>query len=142
MVRCRWRGKSPRPARGCRGATKRPSVDGCRESRNPPRVIQRQGVDHGSREHGGLLSGDETANVYWRGDGSMPEPRHGWGCNGGAAPLAKIARVLPPQTSCGSRGAPVFCFLLGPALTMKDSWRGVSTCARWHAAIRFCESMH
>lgn len=42
MVRCRWSGKAPRPARGCQGAAKRPLVDGCRESRILPRVVQGQ----------------------------------------------------------------------------------------------------
>jgi len=32
MVRCRWSGNAPSPARGCQGAATRHLVDGCMET--------------------------------------------------------------------------------------------------------------
>jgi hypothetical protein len=76
MVRCRWRGKSPSPASGFKGAAKRSFVEGCRESE----------VFLASDQPAARLNGGKWFNAM---------ERHGpGGCNGDApaGPLAKMVR--------------------------------------------------
>lgn len=77
MVRCRWSGKAPSPARGCQGATKRLLVDGCRVSE-----ISRAWFTGKTRDHGVPGSSEARPGCRWNGQNVPP-----WFGAGGAGKL-------------------------------------------------------
>lgn len=77
MVRCRWSGNAPSPARGCQGATKRLLGDGCRES-----GISRAWFTGKTDDHGVPGSLEARPGCRWNGQNVPP-----WFGAGGAGRL-------------------------------------------------------
>jgi hypothetical protein len=86
-------------ARGSRGAAKRPSVDGCRESEISLRVIQRQDADQGG------LGGAWRLRPEWRWIGHDGPPWFGAGGAGKLQALRVIDRRNGLMTLDGSMPA-------------------------------------
>lgn len=117
-----WVRGARKPLVGVPRGAECPLVDGCRESGNLPRVVRRQdagavqgGVCPDAVQRQTLVRegfgrgrnapperGSKRRTFRWRGDGSMPEPRQGWGSADGGRSVPLCQAVLHCKTQLAS----------------------------------------